>query len=152
MTPAVEVGNAVRIVGEEHFLTLEVLAHRRQTHPDVRLQTGVDERDAPILDVSLQQLHTLATLGKDEVVGQVFVVVREVALDRRTTVPEAQNEVLETVVRVVLHQVPDDRPRADLCQWFGDGLRVVAEPHAETATEQYDFQDRKSTRLNSSHS
>ena len=45
----IDVGQAVAVVGEEHLLVLDVVAHRPQPLADVAPDAGVDQRDAPVL-------------------------------------------------------------------------------------------------------
>ena len=68
-----------------------------------------------------------------------LVVVQEVLADHVAAVAEAQDEVLVAEVRVVAHQVPEDRPVADVHQRLRDGVRVLAQPRAEAAAEQHDL-------------
>ena len=50
--------------------------------------------------------------------------------------PEAQDEVLVAEVRVVLHDVPKDRPVADRHHRLGDVVGMFPEPHAHSSTKQ----------------
>ena len=52
-----------------------------------------------------------------EIVGDRLVVVEEVLLDAVRPVAQAQDEVLVPEVRVVAHDVPEDRPVADAAPW-----------------------------------
>jgi hypothetical protein len=54
-------------------------------------------------------------------VGHVEEVVGEVLLDDVALVAEADHEVVEAVVAVDLHDVPQDRPLADLDHRLGLG-------------------------------
>ena len=51
----VEIGEAVAVVGEERLVVVEVRLHRAEALADARRQAGVDERDAPVVDVAVQQ-------------------------------------------------------------------------------------------------
>src|SRR5262245_21871630 len=136
----VQIGEAVGVVGHEHVVvvTQEAL-HGLQALPEVRVQAGVDERDPPVLDVATEDLDVLATLREHEVVGQTLVVVQEVLLDRVTAKAEAENEVVVPEVRIILHQMPDDRPVADVHHRLGDRLRVLPEPGAQTTAEEHEL-------------
>ena len=77
-----QVAQAVGVVGQEHLLALQILAHAQQALADVGMQAGVDEGDAPVVDVARQQLDLLAALGQHEVVRHALVVVEEVLADQ----------------------------------------------------------------------
>src|SRR5205814_5733422 len=74
-----------------------------------------------------------------EVVRDPFLVVEEELLHHVGLVAEAKDELLVPEVRVVLHQVPEDRAVADLHHRLGDLSRVLAQPGAEAPTEQDDL-------------
>src|SRR6266487_19887 len=133
------VGQAVAVAGEEDLLAFEVLARRPQPLADVGLQSGVGEGDPPVVDVAGEQLDLAAAVAQHEVVGDGLVVVQEVLLDHVGLVAEAQDEVPVPVVRVVLHDVPQDRPVADRDHRLGDRVGVLAQPQAQTATEKDGF-------------
>src|SRR5690606_28156150 len=62
-----------------------------------------------------------------------------VVLDRVAAVAKAQHEVAMPEVRVVLHQVPDDRTRADVDHRLRNRLGKLAQASAEPAAEQHHF-------------
>jgi len=70
---------------------------------------------------------------------KVIAVREEVVLDHVRAESEAQDEVGVSVVGVVLHHVPQDRAVPDVHHRLRDVLRVLSQPHAETAAEQNDF-------------
>jgi hypothetical protein len=131
------VGEDVGVVGEEHLLVLDVLAHPPQPLADRRGEAGVDERDRPVADVGAQQLDVAAP--QHEVVRGRLVVVEEVVLDVVGAVAEAEHEVGVPEVRVVAHDVPDQRARADRRHRLGQVGEAVAHPHAVAAAEQHDL-------------
>ena len=80
-----------------------------------------------------------AAIGKHEVVGQRLVVGEEEVLDHLGLVAEAEHEVGEAEVRVVLHHVPEDRPVADLDHRLGDDVGGLAHPEPLPTAEDDDF-------------
>src|SRR5262249_14642547 len=58
-------------------------------------------------------LDVAAAVAQHEVVRQRLVVPEEVLLDRLSAVAEAEDELVEAERGVVLHDVPEDRPRPD---------------------------------------
>ena len=128
---------AVGVVGEEHLVVAEEALHPAQPFADVRLGSGVDERDPPILDVGAEHLDAAATVGEHEVVGRPLVVAEEELLDLVRAVAEAEDEVLVPVVGVVLHEVPHDRALADVDERLGRRLGVLPQAHPHAAAEQH---------------
>lgn len=62
-------------------------------------------------------------------------VVGEVLLDHVAPVPAADHEVVDPVRRVQLHDVPEDRPAADLDHRLGAGAGLLADASAQAAGE-----------------
>ena len=65
----------------------------------------------------------MPALREDEVVGECLVVVEEVLLDHVALVAEADDEVVVPEVRVVLHDVEQDRPVGDGHHRLGNARR-----------------------------
>src|SRR5581483_1413155 len=58
----VGVRQAVRVVGKEHLIVLNVLTDRDEPLTDVRMQAGIDEGDVPVFDVVVLEFEMLAAL------------------------------------------------------------------------------------------
>ena len=80
-----------------------------------------------------------AAFRQDEVVRHALVVVEEELPDQVAAIAEAEDEVLVAEVRVVAHQVPEDRPVADVDERLGNRVGVLAQAGSQSAAEQYDF-------------
>src|SRR5205823_2541857 len=65
-------------------------------------------------------------------------VIEEVVLDHRTLVTHGQQEAVEAKIRVEFHDVPEDRPLADLNERLRTQFRLLAETHAASAAENHD--------------
>ena len=83
----------------------------------VAVDTGLHERDRPVVNVAIDEFDLLAALRPDEIVRDGLIVLQEVILDHVTFVAKTKNEILVAEVGVVLHQVPEDRPRARSAPW-----------------------------------
>ena len=81
---------------------------------------------------------TLAVLQRDRHVLADRVVVQEVALDLVALVAEREHELVEAVARVVLHDVPQDRPAADLDERFRTHLGLLGQARAGAAAQDDD--------------
>ena len=132
------VGDDVAVVGQEHVLAREVVAHPEQALADEGPGAGVGERDPPVADVGREVLH-LASPGEHEVVGHRLVVVEEVVLDHVRPVAETEHEVAVAVVGVVAHHVPQDRPVPDPGHGLGQDVGRAGEPEPLAAAEQDDL-------------
>src|SRR5437667_10784726 len=88
-----KIGEAVGVICQEHVLVCQVLLDRLEPLADVRGGRGVDEGDAPSMDVAVQQFQLVATAGEDEVVGQTCVVGEERVVYGFRYVAEADSTV-----------------------------------------------------------
>src|SRR6266851_1580679 len=136
-----EIRHTIRVVHQEGLLALQMTPYREQALADVGRQAGIDERDAPIIDISAQELDFPPAPAQDEVVGHTLVVVPEIPFDYVPAVPEAQDEVLVAEMGVIAHDVPEHRPVADLDHRFGHIVRLLADPQALAPAEEHDLHD-----------
>src|SRR5262249_31719729 len=72
-------------------------------------------------------------------VRHVQRVVGEILLDEIALVAEADDEVVEAVGGVDLHDVPQDRPAADLDHRLRTEMRLFADARAHAAGEDHDL-------------
>src|SRR5262245_24813295 len=91
------------------------------------------------MNVASEKLHAIAAVAKHEVVRQRFLVAEEVLLDHVRAVSEAEDEILVPEVRIILHQMPHDRPIAECRHRLRNVLVVVAQARAESTGEEDDF-------------
>ena len=89
--------------------------------PGLGRDPGVDQVDEPVFPAPLVRLETAGAQVDAEAAAQIHVV-QEVHLDDLALVAERQQELSDPVVGVALHDVPEDRPPADLDHRF----RLVA--------------------------
>ena len=68
----------------------------------------------------------------EEVVGEVF-------LDDVALIATAHDEIVDAVVGVELHDVPQNRPPADLNHGFGPDRGFLTEARAQATGQQYGF-------------
>ncbi len=130
----VDVGEAVA-VGETELLLADVREHALEPAAGHRALASVDQRHPPRLGFRAVHLH--GAFGQVERhVARVQVVVGEVLLDQVALVAKADDEVLDPVGGIHLHDVPQHRLAADLHHrlWAQGGL--LAQARAE-ATGQY---------------
>ena len=80
----------------------------------------------------------LAECQRDVTVHRL--VIEEVFLDGVAFVAQAKDEVRMPVVGIRFHDVPQDRPAADLDHRFGPVFRLFAQTGALAAAQDDDFQ------------
>ena len=129
----VHVGHAVA-VGEAKVFVAQVVADALEPPARQRAVASVDQGHAPPLGGVAVRAHRVRREVERDV-RRVEEVVREVLLDDVTLVSEAHDEVAHPVVRVDLHDVPEDRLAADLDHGLGPQLRLFADPRSEAARE-----------------
>ena len=146
------IDETVGVVREKRTAAGEMAADASKALPDQRMQAGVDERDAPVLHVTREHLHVVAAALEHEVIRQPLLVLEEILLDLTCAIAETQDEVVVAMVRVVLHDVPQQGSGSDGHQRFRNTLVVVAHAHALTAAEDDHLHGRPPRRPSSSGS
>src|SRR5690606_22533230 len=130
---------AVAVIGEKHVFPPHQVSDRPQTLADVPPDSGVDERDPPILVRLAQQFHLSA--GYDAIRESVWPIVEEEFLDDIRLVSKAKNEVAMAVSAVILHHVPQNRLIADRDHRLWRVLSILTDAGTEPAAEEYNFHD-----------
>src|SRR5712664_2943398 len=101
-----------------------------------RVGTGCSKRHMEVLLHVLVVIRDLVALT--ELDGQVSLhrlVVEEVLLDHVALVAKTEDEVLEAMVRVELHDVPEQRISSNLDQAIRFELSLFSQPRPQTAAE-----------------
>jgi hypothetical protein len=101
-----EIRKTVCIIGQEDFLSVQVLFDGHKPLANIGVDSRIDKRYLPVVDIAVEKLQFLPPLGEHKIVGQTFVVIEEKLLDGLTLVAEAQNELFMIVVSVILHDMP----------------------------------------------
>ena len=121
--------------------------HPRAGH---RVVAGVDEGDVPVLalrrvvaDVAAAQVHAH--------VRRQVAVLEEVLLDHRAAVAQAADEVVQAGGGVDLHDVPQQRPAADLDHRLGPVLGLFTHSRALATAQDHDFGARGGSHRGSPH-
>lgn len=125
----VDVADAVAI-GEAEVVAIEVGPDALESAAGHGLLAGVDEGDTPGLGVLLMDLHAVGAQVEGDV-GHVQEVVGEVLLDHVALVAAADDEVIDAVGGVELHDVPKDRLAADLHHGLGLEIGLLGQACAE---------------------
>src|SRR6185369_16067890 len=119
-------------------LVFDIAGDTFETTAGQGVLAGVNERDTPRLRLLL--MHNNAVVGHVEGnVRHVQKVVGEVFLDHIALVPAADHEVVCPVSRIQLHDVPQDRPAADLDHRLGFEITLLGNASAKSAGEDDDL-------------
>ena len=129
----VDVGQAVA-VGDHAPLVADVLLDPLHAPTRHGALAGVGHGDLPAVLLVRAVVGQLGRLAEPdgEVVGAALVVEEEV-LDHLAPVAGAHDEVRDAVVGEALHDVPQDRPPADLDHGLGPVFGLFAQAGAESA-------------------
>jgi hypothetical protein len=79
-----------------------------------------------------------------EAKGKIVVhclVVQEIFLDHIAAVTKAEHKIGETIVRVQLHDMPQDRTTADFHHGLGPILGFFAQASPEPSAQHHDFHE-----------
>jgi hypothetical protein len=133
----IDVADAVA-VGEAERLVADMLADAAQAPAGLRVGARIDQRHRPRLGAVLVHLHLVRAQVEGDV-RHVHEVVGEVLLDHIAAVAETDHEVVETVVRIDLHDVPEDGHPPQLHHRLRPHRRLFAEPAPESAGKDHHF-------------
>src|SRR5262245_11705221 len=132
---------SIAIVREKDLFILDEMSDCQQSCPDVTPSSRVNKCNAPIWWTFTQYFNLLAEIRYDTIAVRRLFVVQEIILDDVRLVPEAKDEIVMTVLAVVLHDMPQDRLMANRHHRLGNGLGVFANTRAQPPTEQDHFHD-----------
>lgn len=136
----IDVGNTVTVGHHERRVT-EVVAHLEQATSSLTVQPRIDDGHLPGLCLGSMMLDR-ARGEVDRDVVDTLDCLCEVSLDDLALVPGADDELVEAVMAVVLHDVPEDRSVTDLDHRFGPYVGFLAEATADTTRQDDDFHGR----------
>jgi hypothetical protein len=129
------VADTIAVSEAEQLVVLDELGDAAQPAPGHCGFTGIHQRYLPRLGALLMNLHAVLSHVEGHV-GHVQKVVGEVLFDHVALVAAADDEVVDAVGRVHLHDVPQDRLAADFDHRLGAHGGFFAESGAK-ATGQY---------------
>ena len=104
----------------------------------VRVQARVHEMNGPVLGLLVENGHAARGQLDDHAAAQDGVV-EEIALDDLSLVAESDVEILEPVVREVLHDVPEHGTPADLHHRLRSDLGLLRKAGAESPRKDHDL-------------
>jgi hypothetical protein len=135
----IHIREPVAVIGKKHLLALDISAHSKQALANIAPDSGVDHADAPLLLGIANRLDLGAETRDDAVSVGVRPIVEEELFDCVCLITEAQDEVLVSILAIIVHQMPENRLVTDGDHRLWDRFGVVAYPGAETSAEENGF-------------
>ena len=124
-------------VAHHKCLITDILPHAPDAPAGHRIQPRVYQRHLPRLRVIVQYLHRVV-LQVEAHIAVVQIVVGEIFLYHVLHIPQTYDEIIISVVRIVLHDMPQYRLAPDLDHRLGSEVVAVADAAPEAA-RQYDY-------------
>lgn len=134
----IHVGNAVAVGHEEAFLPFQVFPNFLQPPAGRGFLAGVHQCHFPRFGKGLVP----GDLVVPEIYGQIGhmeVVVGEVFLDDFPFVAQADDEFIESVAGITLHDVPKDGPAPDFYHGLGADIGLFTDPGSQSAGKDDNF-------------
>ena len=95
-----QIGETVAVVGQVFLFPFEVLFDCLQPLANIRIHARIGERDAPVVNVAIEEPQVLASGLQGEIVRDTLVVVQEIVLHDIGAIAQAKNEVFVSEVRI----------------------------------------------------
>src|SRR6516164_10725631 len=136
----INIGYAIAI-GKHEFIAVDPRFDSLDASARERLFPGVDQRHGPVRrPVWLRSLDPviLAAQVNGEILVINFIVV-EVLLDDLSPVTKGEHKLLEAVVCVYHHNMPQNGLRADLHHWLRPEFGLFAQTRPQTPAEDNHF-------------
>jgi hypothetical protein len=100
-----------------------------------------DQRHAPRRQSLRAEIFDVVLHHIDDDVGAMQHVVREILLDHVALVAKADDEMVQPVMRIEHHDVPQDRVRPDFDHGLRPRLGLLGETRTQATGENDDFHD-----------
>ena len=134
----VDVADAVAVGQAELLVVAEKRKDALDAAADHRLLARVDERHPPGLGGGVMHLHLVGSHVEGHV-RHVQEVILKILLDDVALVAEADDEFIDAVMGIDLHDVPDDRHAADLDHRLRLDVGFLGKPRSKAAGEENCF-------------
>ncbi|MNE07995.1 hypothetical protein D3C80_1006370 [compost metagenome] len=121
----VHIGNAVAVSQAEGFVA-NVIAYPLEAPASCRILASVHQRDSPRLGMTVVDMHLVFRHVEGDI-GHVQEIVGEVLLDHIALVTEANHEIVDPVVGVDFHDVPNDGLATNFDHRFRAQMRLFTD-------------------------
>src|SRR5580704_9920747 len=117
-----------------------MLANSLEAATGHRVDAGIDKRHNPRLCGTAMDGRNI-TAKVDSEIRAKQVVVRKVFLDEVALIPEADDEFVDAVRRIHLHDMPQDWTTADFDHRFRAKLSLLGEASTQTTRQYHSLSD-----------
>src|SRR5215210_3828142 len=125
-------------VGHVERLVADIVAGALQAAAGHRRIAGLDQRHPPRLG-ALAVHHGRVVAQVERHVGHMDVIVEKELLDYIALITETDHEVVQPIARIDLHNVPEDRPAADLDHRLRPQISLLGQAAAESPRENHNL-------------
>ena len=130
----IDVAHPVAVREAEGLFIADVIGHPLEPSAGHGRFAGVDERHLPGLRLPLVDGHRVEGDVEGDV-RHVEEVVGEILLDQIALVAAADHELVHAMGGIELHDMPEDRPAADLDHRLRLEVRFLRDPRSQAASE-----------------
>ena len=134
----IDIADAVAVSEAKRIFSLEIGGHTFESTACHGGFASVDQGHAPGLCTLLMHLHTVVAHVKRDI-GHVQEVVRKIFLDQIAFVAAADHEVMDPMVGVNLHDVPEDGFTANFDHGLGLEVCFLGNTCSEASSEDDGF-------------
>ncbi len=133
----IDIGNTVS-VGQQKTLVADILLHTFQAASRLGVQTCINHGYSPVLRMVIQYFYTIIAkidchiTIMAEVIGKIF-------LDDILLIATTDDKILNAVMAVSLHDVPQDGLPSDFNHRFGDQIGRFAQTRTEATGKNHRF-------------
>ena len=133
----IHVGHSVP-VGEQEGLVPHIILNPLDAASCHGVQSRIHQRHLPRLRVVVVDLHLVVGQVKGHVGGMEEVIGKKL-LHHILLISQADDEFMESILGIVLHNVPQNRPLANLDHGLGLQMAFLADPGSESPCQYYNF-------------
>ena len=134
----IDVTNGVAI-GQHEGLVTHVILDALHATASLCIQSGVDNRNPPWFYMLAMNNQLIAPSEVKGHVRGVQEVVGKPLLDHVLPIAGAYNEIIETIMGIHFHDVPQDGHTTNFHHRFRTELRLLGNAGTETARKDHDF-------------
>lgn len=136
----IDVRNAVTVGETKQIVAFEIFLYQAYAPPGLSRLPCLRERHLPLLSRGAVQRHaSRVTEAQSDIRGKESIV-KKILFDEPALVTETEHEVVNTVMRVKLHDVPEHRVFTDPDQRLRDVVGNISDARARAPTEYDRFQ------------
>ena len=104
----IDIAHSIPVGHAKRIFVLQIVRNSFEPSARARIVSGIDQRYPPWLGHALVHLHSVLFHIESDV-RHVQEIIREIFLDEISLVSAANNEIVDSVLRIHFQDVPQDR-------------------------------------------